>query len=103
MPPIDRKKAEKRFKQAHYISNLNSNRPEIMKKIHKVSYAEIFSDNFDAKKIDENLKHMEIEEKLYLLDNIIDYLYYNFKALRRREDGPNQSGKSELKKRDSVD
>lgn len=55
-----------------------------MKKIHKVSYAEIFSDNFDVKKIDENLKHMEIEEKLYLLDNIIDYLYYNFKALRRR-------------------
>lgn len=47
LPPIDKDKAQKRFKQAHYISNLNTNRPEIMKKIHKVSYAEIFSDTFD--------------------------------------------------------
>ena len=53
-----------------------------MKKIHKVSYTEIFSENFSPEKIDSNLKNMELDEKLYLLDNIIDYLYYNFKYLR---------------------
>jgi len=73
-----------------------------MKKIHKVSYAEIFSDNFDVQRIDENLKQMELEEKLYLLDNIIDYLYYNFKVLRHKEEGSqNKRGKSELKKREN--
>lgn len=50
-----------------------------MKKIHKVNYSEIFSGSFSPEKIDSNLKQLEIEEKLYLLDNIIDYIYYNFK------------------------
>ena len=53
-----------------------------MKKIHKISYAEIFSDQFSPEKIDGNLRQMELDEKLFLLDNIIDYLYYNFKSLR---------------------
>lgn len=82
LPPIDRDKAKQRFQVANYITNLNSNRPEVMKKIHKVSYPEIFSDKFVPEKIDTNLKHMEMDEKLFLLDNIIDYLYYNFKSLR---------------------
>jgi len=56
LPPIDKDRATARFKQASYISNLNSNRPEIMKKIHKVSYAELFSDSFHPEKIDANLR-----------------------------------------------
>lgn len=41
---------------------------------------------------------MELEEKLFLLDNIIDYLYYNFKTLRRKQNNEQTRTKSELKK-----
>lgn len=82
LPPINASKAESRLPTTAYISGLNVNKPEIMKKIHKVSYAEIFSERFDPSKIDANLKEMELDEKLGLLDNIIDYLYYNFRLLR---------------------
>lgn len=110
LPPIDREKATKRFQQANYISNLNSNRPEIMKKIHKVNYTEIFSDQFNPEKIDANLHSMELDEKLFLLDNIIDYLYYNFKNIRDKPEmdkttttspkkGTNSQFLAELKKR----
>lgn len=57
-----------------------------MKKLHKVSYAEIFGGAFRPDQIDGNLKNLEIEEKLYLLDNIVDYLYYNFKLLRAQDE-----------------
>lgn len=52
-----------------------------MSKIHKVSYGDYFSSNFDTTAIDGNLADLEIEEKLMLIDNIIDYLYVNFRGL----------------------
>ena len=69
-----------------------------MKKIHKVSYAEIFSTHFATEKIDANLKNMEIDEKLFLLDNIIDYLYYNFKNLREHHNVYAEATKQKMPK-----
>ena len=57
-----------------------------MRKIHRVSYTEVFSNGFNPERIDQNLNDMEIEEKLFLLDNLIDYLYVNFKTLRSQAD-----------------
>ena len=62
-----------------------------MKKLHRVSYSELFGVAFQPEKIDENLRGLQIEEKLYLLDNIIDYLYYNFKLLRVNEEENKES------------
>ena len=68
-----------------------------MKKIHKVNYAEIFSDHFNPEKIDANLHSMELDEKLFLLDNIIDYLYYNFKSIRDKPEMPQTAATSPKK------
>jgi hypothetical protein len=53
-----------------------------MKKLHRISYPDIFSEHFSPESIDGNLKQMELDEKLFLLDNIIDYLYINFRSLK---------------------
>lgn len=37
---------------------------------------------------------MELNEKLFLLDNIIDYLYYNFKTLREKQDEIQKTNKT---------
>lgn len=52
-----------------------------MKKIHRVSYGEIFSREFKTKNIDQRLDDLEIDEKLMVIDNVIDYLQENFKDL----------------------
>ncbi len=45
-----------------------------MKKIHKVSYGDIFSREFKTSTIDHRLDDLEIDEKLMIIDNVIDYL-----------------------------
>jgi len=52
-----------------------------MKKIHKVSYGHIFSRQFTTKAIDKRLDDLEIEEKLMIIDKVIDYLQENFREL----------------------
>lgn len=54
---------------------------KIMGKLHTVSYGDYFSRKFDPTQIDRNLQDLELEEKLMIIDNVIDYLYVNFKGL----------------------
>ena len=57
-----------------------------MRKLHKVSYDQIFGKTFQTKQIDRKLRDLEIEEKLMILDNVIDYLYTNFALLTSTKD-----------------
>ena len=52
-----------------------------MGKLHRVSYGEIFGRKFSTSKIDRHLQDLEVEEKLIVLDNVIDYIYVNLKEL----------------------
>lgn len=52
-----------------------------MKKIHQVNYGDIFGRQFKTSKIDQRLDDLEIDEKLMIIDNVIDYLQENFKEL----------------------
>ena len=64
-----------------YINNLVNNKPELMKKLHKVMYSDFFADNFDSKQIDDRFDEMTVDERLRIVDHIIDYVYVDFKAL----------------------
>ena len=57
-----------------------------MRKLHKVSYDQIFGRTFKTDKIDKKLKDLELEEKLMIMDNVIDYLYTNFALLTSKKD-----------------
>ena len=61
------------------------NRPKLMRKIHKVNYGKIFSSEFKTNSIDKRLEDLELDEKLTILDNVIDYLHVNFKELSPRK------------------
>lgn len=52
-----------------------------MKKIHRVSYGNIFAREFKTNSIDNRLNDLELDEKLMIIDNVIDYLHVNFKEL----------------------
>ena len=52
-----------------------------MRRIHKINYGNIFTKTFDVKNIDGELKGLQIDEQLRLLDNVIDYVYVNFRNL----------------------
>ncbi len=64
-----------------HFEDLVGNRPEIMRRLHKINYAKIFGNNFKVESIDKKLKELEIDEQLCLLDHVIDYVYYNFRDL----------------------
>lgn len=49
-----------------------------MKKIHGIGYGDFFGEQFDMSKIDPALEGLEDEEKLRIIDHIMDYLYVNF-------------------------
>ena len=63
------------------MEGLVSNKKTLMSKLHNISYGDYFSKNFQTSNIDDNLNDLELEEKLMILDNVIDYLYVNFKGL----------------------
>ena len=68
---------------------------KIMGKIHNVAYGDYFGSSFNTAKIDENLGDLELEEKLMIIDNVIDYLYVNFKGLQpaqKGEEGDDDNG-----------
>ena len=52
-----------------------------MKKIHRVSYGDMFGREFRTKTIDRRLNDLELDEKLMIIDNVIDYLHVNFRDL----------------------
>jgi hypothetical protein len=52
-----------------------------MKKIHKVTYSDIFGPDFNAIRIDNKFVDLTVEEKLRLVDHVIDYVYVNFEAI----------------------
>ena len=53
----------------------------VMKKIHKVTYSDIFGPNFNSIRIDNKFVDLTVEEKLRLVDHVIDYVYVNFEAI----------------------
>ena len=52
-----------------------------MRKIHRVSYSDLFSKDFQTTKLDHRLEDLELDEKLMIIDNVIDYIQENFKEL----------------------
>ena len=56
-----------------------------MKKLHKVGYGDMFAKQFATKTIDNRLNDLEIDEKLMIIDNVIDYLHMNLKELTSRK------------------
>ena len=65
----------KHFKTSQYVEKLAQNRPKLMKKIHRVSYGDIFAREFRTERIDSKLADLELDEKLMIIDNVIDYLH----------------------------
>ena len=56
-----------------------------MKKLHKVGYGDMFAKQFATKTIDNRLNDLEIDEKLMIIDNVIDYLHQNLKDLTHKK------------------
>ena len=71
-----------------------------MGKLHRVSYGEIFGRKFSTSKIDRHLQDLEVEEKLIVLDNVIDYIYVNLKELSIQNE-KRRLRKQKPKKKDS--
>ena len=46
-----------------------------------MSYGEIFAKDFRTERIDSKLADLELDEKLMIIDNVIDYLHQNFREL----------------------
>ena len=46
-----------------------------------MSYGEIFAKDFRTERIDSKLADLELDEKLMIIDNVIDYLHQNFRDL----------------------
>lgn len=85
LDPLDDKKAMSHYKTSEYVDKLATNKIKMMRKLHKVGYGQIFSRQFSTKKIDHRLQDLEIEEKLTIIDNVIDYLHQNFRELSPRK------------------
>jgi len=70
-----------RLEKTKYIDNLVNDRNTVMKKIHKVTYSDIFGPNFSSVRIDNKFVDLTVDEKLRLVDHVIDYVYVNFEAI----------------------
>jgi hypothetical protein len=78
---MDEKEKSQRLEKTKYIENLVNDRSTVMKKIHKVTYSDIFGPNFNSVRIDNKFVDLTVEEKLRLVDHVIDYVYVNFEAI----------------------
>jgi len=85
--PLDEERADQHWDTQAYVEGLCMNKKKVMGKIHNIAYGDFFSAKFDSKKIDDQLQDLELEEKLMLIDNIIDYLYVNFTGLGGQKGG----------------
>ncbi len=57
-----------------------------MRKIHKISYDKLFGQGFKTSAIDQKLDDLDLEEKLMIIDNVIDYIYTNFDLLKNQRE-----------------
>ncbi len=78
---MDEKEKSQRLEKTKYIENLVNDRNTVMKKIHRVTYSDIFGPNFNSVRIDNKFIDLTVEEKLRLVDHVIDYVYVNFEAI----------------------
>ncbi len=78
---MDEKEKSQRLEKTKYIESLVNDRSTVMKKIHKVTYSDIFGPNFNSVRIDNKFVDLTVEEKLRLVDHVIDYVYVNFEAI----------------------
>ncbi len=62
LAPQSSQKFKDRVQLTMYIDNLCNNRTEVMRKIHKINYSNIFSPNFQVQQIDNQLTDLEIDE-----------------------------------------
>ena len=46
-----------------------------MQKIHKINYSDYFSRGFKTSAIDSRMSDLEINEKLMIIDKVIDYIH----------------------------
>ena len=81
LDPLDEKRAMEHFKTSQYVDKICSDKSKIMQKIHQVGYGSIFSRDFKISTIDKRLNELEIDEKLTIIDKVIDYLLENFRDL----------------------
>ena len=56
-----------------------------MKKLRKIKYADYFTQDFSVQKIDAQFKDLENQEKVKVIDNVIDFLFQDLKALKKRK------------------
>jgi len=102
LDPLDEKRAMEHFRTSQYVDKICTDKSKIMSRIHKVGYGSIFSSNFKVNTIDKRLQDLEIDEKLMIIDRVIDYLQENFRDLstempkspgrQRHEESNNDSG-----------
>lgn len=96
LDPLDEKRAMDHFKTSQYVEKICTDRSKIMQKIHKVGYGSIFSRDFKVNAIDKRLGDLEIDEKLMIVDKVIDYLQENFRDLatsnRMKANSPKRRG-----------
>lgn len=78
---MEKNAAKTRQESTVYIENLCNNRTEVMRKIHKINYGNLFTNDFDIRQIDGKLDSLQIDEQLRLLDHVVDYVYVNFPNL----------------------
>ncbi len=62
-----------------------ADKPRIMKKLRKINYNDIFGNNFSAQKIDQHFKNLENQEKVKVIGNVMDYLFQDLNALKRKQ------------------
>ena len=56
-----------------------------MRRLHKVAYSELFDYNFDTEAIDKLFSDLQVDERLRLVDHVLDYVYVDFKSLTAQD------------------
>jgi hypothetical protein len=74
-----------RWKTAFYVDEVCSDKPKIMKKLRKIKYAEYFGSNFNVTRIDSQFKDLQNQEKMKVIDNVIDFLFQDLKSLKHKK------------------
>lgn len=76
---------KQRWNKTAAIDKLVNNKQELMRRLHKVAYSELFDYSFETNKIDSILNQLSVEERLRLVDHVLDYVYVDFKSLTAQD------------------
>jgi len=79
-----------RWKTAFYVDEVCSDKQKIMKKLRKIKYADYFTQDFSVQKIDAQFRDLANQEKVKVIDNVIDFLFQDLRALSKRKRPPEQ-------------